>query len=409
MAGAATAATAATFGALARSGWAVLSGPSPADPADILLTMVAALGFVLALWLGVGTVLSALAQLPGAVGLACERIAARVAPGAVRKATALLLGTTIAAAVAPGTAAAAPLTTPRHTVAASLVNPVSDTVTVPDPGLHPPRADDAGPDPGFRPPAPAAPPVNATLGALRCGHDPGGRVGRGPVRRPARRHPLGRRGPPSGSARVGSRDRARVAPMVCREPRGHRAQPPPHRAGPAPAPTGGSNRGGTAMTGAERLRIAPAPDPRPPIVSPDEAYRWRPTPYVQDALAIEFDEPDLPDQRTLRENLPDPEPFVARIAQAFVEVMAGIRPAPQVARWTTPAVYAVLTRRAFVAARRPPSAHRRAMVRRVRVQEPAPGAVEACAVVVHHDRVRALALRLTGLDQRWVVTDLQVG
>lgn len=166
VAGATTAATASTFGALARSGWEVLSGPSPADPADILLTMVAALGFVLALWLGVGTVLSALAQLPGAIGAACERIAARVAPGAVRKATALLLGTTIAAAVAPGTAAAGPVTTPRHTVAASLAEPGSDTVTVPDPGFHPLGADDAGPDPGFRPPAPAAPPVNATLGAL---------------------------------------------------------------------------------------------------------------------------------------------------------------------------------------------------------------------------------------------------
>ncbi len=175
------------------------------------------------------------------------------------------------------------------------------------------------------------------------------------------------------------------------------------------------------MTGPARLRIAPAPDPRPPIVSADEAYGWRPTPYVQDALAIDFGErgrdalaidfgePDLPDRLPLRQDLPDPEPFVARMAQAFVEIMAGIRPAQQVVRWTTPTVYAVLARRAFVAARRPPNAHRRAVVRKVRVQEPAPGIVEACAVVVHHDRVRALAVRLTGLDQRWVVTDLQIG
>lgn len=163
------------------------------------------------------------------------------------------------------------------------------------------------------------------------------------------------------------------------------------------------------MSGPGRLRIAPAPDPRPPIVPPDEAYGWQATPYIQDALAIDFGEPDLPDRAPRRENLPDPEPFVARMAQAFVEVMAGIRPAQQVVRWTTPGVYAVLTRRAFVAARRPPTTHRRAVVRMVRVQEPAVGVVEACAVVVHHDRVRALALRLAGLDQRWVVTDLQVG
>ncbi len=175
------------------------------------------------------------------------------------------------------------------------------------------------------------------------------------------------------------------------------------------------------MTSPGPLRIAPAPDPRPPIVSADEAYGWRPTAYVQDALAIDFGERgrdafaidfgerDLPDRLTPRQDLPDPEPFVVRIAQAFIEIMAGIRPAPQVVRWTTPAVYAVLARRAFVAARRPPNPHRRAVVRKVRVQEPAPGVVEACAVVVHHDRVRALALRLHGVDQRWVVMDLQVG
>jgi len=45
----------------------------------------------------------------------------------------------------------------------------------------------------------------------------------------------------------------------------------------------------------------------------------------------------------------------------------------------------------------------------VRVQEPADGVVEACAVIVEHDRVRALAMRMTGVDRRWVVTQLQVG
>jgi hypothetical protein len=29
--------------------------------------------------------------------------------------------------------------------------------------------------------------------------------------------------------------------------------------------------------------------------------------------------------------------------------------------------------------------------------------------VVHQDRVRAMALRLEGLDRRWVVTELSVG
>jgi hypothetical protein len=35
--------------------------------------------------------------------------------------------------------------------------------------------------------------------------------------------------------------------------------------------------------------------------------------------------------------------------------------------------------------------------------------VEACAIVVDNGRVRALAMRLTGVDRRWVVTEPQVG
>ncbi len=163
--GAATAATSATFAYLAHSGWVDLARPAT-EAADILLTILATLGLVLTLWLGAATVLSALAQLPGAIGAACADIAARVAPAAVRKATAVVLGTTVAAAVAPGTAAAGPLLPARHTVAVSVVDPGAGAITVPDPGFHPPRAERSVPDPGFRPPAPAAPPVPATLGPL---------------------------------------------------------------------------------------------------------------------------------------------------------------------------------------------------------------------------------------------------
>jgi hypothetical protein len=52
---------------------------------------------------------------------------------------------------------------------------------------------------------------------------------------------------------------------------------------------------------------------------------------------------------------------------------------------------------------------RRALVRRVRICQPGDGIVEACAVVVDNGRVRAIALRMTGIDRRWVVSALQVG
>lgn len=96
------------------------------------------------------------------------------------------------------------------------------------------------------------------------------------------------------------------------------------------------------------------------------------------------------------------------MAQALVEVMSGARPAPQVIRWTTHEVYSVLARRNAVSSRRTMVA-RPVIVRRVRICQPADGVVEACAVVLDNGRVRALAMRLTGVDRRWVISALQVG
>ncbi|HET8594254.1 MAG TPA: Rv3235 family protein [Intrasporangium sp.] len=161
--------------------------------------------------------------------------------------------------------------------------------------------------------------------------------------------------------------------------------------------------------------VRPVPPTEPPLISAEEAYRATSRePYTQVALALDFtptpDDDDSARRPTVRSQLPDPRPFVAKIAQAIIEVIAAQRPAPQLIRHTSPAIYSGLARRALVAARRQPTGPRRpAMVRRVRVCEPADGIVEACAVVVAHGRVRALALRLEGLDGRWFVTQLTVG
>ena len=160
-----------------------------------------------------------------------------------------------------------------------------------------------------------------------------------------------------------------------------------------------------------RLRVLPIPDTDPPIIDVDE-LRTTETPYVQDALAIDYTPDDdryFDRQRSRSSELPDPDRFAPQLAQALVEVMVGARPAPQVIRWTSPEVYAVLARRALVAARRGLQHGRRPVVRRVRVHDVGDGVVEVAVVVVHPDRVRALAMRLAGVDHRWVVTDLVVG
>lgn len=169
------------------------------------------------------------------------------------------------------------------------------------------------------------------------------------------------------------------------------------------------------------LRILPAPRTRPPLLVVDEAdsasylATSRPTDgprYVQDALAVDFDlcsdEQLFGERPTRRHDLPDPAQWGGHIAQALVEVMAGARPAPQVLRWTTSEVYAVVARRAAVSTLRRVGT-RRTVVRSIRVCEPADGVAEVSAVVVDGGRVRALALRLVGLDGRWQVEALQVG
>ncbi|GGL28695.1 Rv3235 family protein [Phycicoccus endophyticus] len=175
------------------------------------------------------------------------------------------------------------------------------------------------------------------------------------------------------------------------------------------------------------LHVAPTPRPLPPALPLGEAVRrgraaagapaGRVLGYVQDALAVDFscasDEQVFGPQRTARGDLPDPAAWAARMAQALLEVMTGARPAPQVLRWTTPEVYAVLARRGARVARRAgvgrAPGRQRVLVRRVRVCEPADGVAEAAVVVEHGRRVRAVALRLVGQDGKWRVSALQVG
>ena len=94
--------------------------------------------------------------------------------------------------------------------------------------------------------------------------------------------------------------------------------------------------------------------------------------------------------------------------------MTGVRGAPQVVRWTTPEVYAVVARRSALVARRvaegrAPRQRPRITVLRVRVCEPADGVAEAAVVVRDGDRVRAVAIRLVGQDGKWKVSALQIG
>lgn len=167
---------------------------------------------------------------------------------------------------------------------------------------------------------------------------------------------------------------------------------------------------------ARRLRSLPVP------VAEPAAGERRPVtvPATQGALALSFSaverigaqDPLFGPQPTSSTALPDPEATCAALVRAVVEVLGGVRPATQLVRWMSHDVHTALTRRAALAARvnrSAPPGLRAAVVRGVRTCVPADGVVEASAVVLDAHRVRAVAVRLEGLDGRWRATALEVG
>lgn len=117
-----------------------------------------------------------------------------------------------------------------------------------------------------------------------------------------------------------------------------------------------------------------------------------------------------------RGDLPIAEPgvVVRRLALAAVEVIAGLRPAAQLARWLTPGVLqavrvrADLHRRATSAAGRTVGS-RPPVVRSTHVCRVEERVVEAAVVVDDGCRVRAVALRLETHRGMWRATALDVG
>jgi hypothetical protein len=110
--------------------------------------------------------------------------------------------------------------------------------------------------------------------------------------------------------------------------------------------------------------------------------------------------------------LGDPTPWIARLARAVSEVIAGVRPAGQLTRHVTRPQLARIEARA-AARRRHPAGRLRATpppreVRGIRVCAVSPGIVEASAVLIGGERSQAIALRLESVDGRWLATVVDI-
>jgi hypothetical protein len=101
---------------------------------------------------------------------------------------------------------------------------------------------------------------------------------------------------------------------------------------------------------------------------------------------------------------PVPRAAAAVVTRALLEVVCGLRPASQLAGWTTPQLQAELTRVSGTVTTRP-----RYVVRSIRVSEPRPGVAEVVAVVARNERAAAIALRMESSGGRWRVTRFAMG
>ncbi|AKU18826.1 hypothetical protein VV02_10820 [Luteipulveratus mongoliensis] len=107
--------------------------------------------------------------------------------------------------------------------------------------------------------------------------------------------------------------------------------------------------------------------------------------------------------------MPDPLAWAHQVLLAALECSVGVRTPQQLTRWMTIDVHERVARRHKVAQRRGRRPVDRPQVRRVRVTEPSDGVVEASALVLLDGRLRAVALRLNGVDGRWLMTELVIG
>lgn len=118
-------------------------------------------------------------------------------------------------------------------------------------------------------------------------------------------------------------------------------------------------------------------------------------------------------QTSSNRDLPDPEPMLVNLARCVLEVLSGARELEQMMRWVTQDVFTALLRRDVLARRarevkglRP---HRpQITVLRTIWSSPRDGIVEGVVVVQTPVRVRAIALRLEGLDRRWRASAVNV-
>ena len=102
-----------------------------------------------------------------------------------------------------------------------------------------------------------------------------------------------------------------------------------------------------------------------------------------------------------------PEPYVAQVSTLLADVLAGNRPATQMARWATLEVQQRLARRAALRKADGPVPAMRTRVSSISTMIVSGTAVQVAVVFLQGSRAHAAAVRMEHRHGRWQVTDVQ--
>lgn len=111
--------------------------------------------------------------------------------------------------------------------------------------------------------------------------------------------------------------------------------------------------------------------------------------------------------------LGSPVQVLKTVAVSVIEVVSGLRPVEQLARYLSDEVYVRLRDRAIRAAARRAENGQKVLipslsVGKMTIVTPAPGVVESVVLVRFPDRTRAIAIRLEGINRSWRATAISV-
>jgi hypothetical protein len=114
-------------------------------------------------------------------------------------------------------------------------------------------------------------------------------------------------------------------------------------------------------------------------------------------------------QHLLTEDLPDPKAFSLNVTHRALEVLAGTRDLRQISRWVTDDVYLSLTNRVNERLRKLSLLPAELRVRvkptftlsHLKLTAPRESVMEGSLMVRFPSRVRAVAFRIEGFDNRW--------